>query len=106
MKESLTYKGMTNVPPDIDCEDGDLTASVNIINEDGAMRPIVPPKVVIKAQAIDQYTQGAKCVLIHKPNSHVTNYLFFLKITESNVEHGYLWYMDETDGVLLSLIHI
>ena len=100
MKESLTYKGMTNVPPDIDCEDGELTASVNIINEDGAMRPIVPPKVVIKAQEIDQYTQGAKCVLIHKPNSHVTNYLFFLKITESNVEHGYLWYMNETDGVL------
>lgn len=100
MKESLTYKGMTNVPPDIDCEDGELTASVNIINEDGAMRPIVPPKVVIKAQEIDQYAQGAKCVLIHKPNSHVTNYLFFLKITESNVEHGYLWYMNETDRVL------
>lgn len=46
MTQDIHYKGYTAVPSDHDCEDGTLAASVDMIYEDGALRPLLPQKQV------------------------------------------------------------
>lgn len=43
MQKDIRYNGITQSLSDLDCPDGDLSLSHNIINENGAMRPIVFP---------------------------------------------------------------
>lgn len=47
MKQEIRYKGYSAVPSDYDCLDGELALAVNIIQEDGALRPILPATEVM-----------------------------------------------------------
>lgn len=47
MIDEIKYKGLTATPSDYDCLDGELAASVNIINEDNALQPIAQPKALL-----------------------------------------------------------
>lgn len=42
MIKDIRYNGFTAQPSDYECPDGDLEASVNLINEDGMIKPIMP----------------------------------------------------------------
>lgn len=44
----ITFTGLAGVPSDYNAADGQLAASVNLINEDGALRPIAPPTTVMQ----------------------------------------------------------
>lgn len=46
MIKEVRYNGYTSVPSDYDCQDGDSAVSMNLIPEDGALKPILPPKVL------------------------------------------------------------
>ena len=46
MIKEVRYNGYTSVPSDYDCQDGDSAVSINLIQEDGALKPILPPKVL------------------------------------------------------------
>lgn len=43
-QENIQYTGITQATPDLNCPDGDLSISHNIINHNGAMRPIILPE--------------------------------------------------------------
>lgn len=46
MNTEIKFNGFSAIPSDYEAPDGDLAASINLINEDGALHPILPPEVV------------------------------------------------------------
>lgn len=60
MNKEIPFTGFTSVPSDYECQDGTLAQSHNLINENGALRSILPPKAIF---ALDQET---KVVFIHE----------------------------------------
>lgn len=44
----ITFSGLANVPSDYNATDGLLAAAINLINEDGALRPIAPTTTVMQ----------------------------------------------------------
>lgn len=51
MLKEIRYTGYTAVPSDYDCTDGQLAQCLNLINEDGSLRPLFPPKRVLTLPA-------------------------------------------------------
>lgn len=47
MNTSIPYSGFSAVPSDYDVNDGELSLSLNLIHEDGAVRPVSPPVDVL-----------------------------------------------------------
>lgn len=68
MVEEVLYTGYTTAPSDYNCSDGALAASINLIPEDGALRPILPPYVEFTLQ------ENQNAYYIHKVNTQ-TNYI-------------------------------
>lgn len=50
MIKEIKYSEITTVPPDNTCSDGDASLLVNLIPEDGALKPVMPPKLVMALQ--------------------------------------------------------
>lgn len=44
MNNDITYNGYTAQPSDYECQDGELALALNLIPEDGAIKPLLPPK--------------------------------------------------------------
>lgn len=51
MIKEISFKGITAVPSDYDCEDGTLDQAVNLVPENGALRPVLPPKTLFRIPA-------------------------------------------------------
>lgn len=47
MQKEIKYTGYTAMPSDYDCQDGELAHSFNLINEDGAIKPMCGPATVL-----------------------------------------------------------
>lgn len=47
-RQEVILKGLTNSPSDYDCQDGELATCLNLINEDGALKPISQPEIAEK----------------------------------------------------------
>ena len=62
MNKDITYNGYTAAPSDYECNEGDLALSLNIINEEGHLKPVMMPKKLMKLRN--------ECTLryIHKVN--------------------------------------
>ena len=50
MIKEIKYSEITTVPPDNTCSDGDAALLLNLIPEDGALKPVMPPKEVMALQ--------------------------------------------------------
>lgn len=61
MIKEIKYSGYTAQPSDYECQDGDLATSINLINEDGNITPILQPKVVMELPENGKH----KIVFIH-----------------------------------------
>lgn len=85
MIKEIKYGGYSVNPPDYECSDGDLTMSLNAINEDGAIRGLKPP-------AIMQNIGNRRLVLIHSVPGH-TNYI----LAEDCDDGTCLSYIDSTE---------
>lgn len=83
MVKETKYNGYTAVPSDYACPDGDLATAVNIIPEDGALQPVLPPKVLFTLSS----TQ--KVLYIHTTSAY-THYIVY---DSSNRK---LYWMDST----------
>lgn len=68
MIKETKYNGFSAVPADYECPDGDLSLSLGVIPEDGALKPILAPAVKFKLD------EGETVVYVHKGNSYV-NYI-------------------------------
>ena len=76
MNQEVKYTGFSAVPSDYECQDGTLAASINLIPEDGVLRPLQKPSQVLKPAA------GETVVYIHK-NTGYTNYILSYLITDN-----------------------
>lgn len=47
MIKEVKYNGYTATPSDYECPDGDLAGVIGFVPEDGAMKPLLPPKPVL-----------------------------------------------------------
>lgn len=63
MIKEIKYTGYSANPSDYDCADGDLAVSLGLINEDGALKPILPPAEVMSLSS------GEVVKYIHKTSS-------------------------------------
>ena len=70
MLKEIKYTGFTTVPSDYDCPDGELAASINIIPEDGGLKPLTTPVDVLTLNA------NQRIVYIHKTNLY-THYIIY-----------------------------
>lgn len=68
MNQEIKYSGFSVAPSDYECADGALAASINLIPEEGALKPILTPHVDFTLD------KGRKVVYIHKGNDY-TNYI-------------------------------
>lgn len=72
MNQEIKYSGFSVAPSDYECADGALAASINLIPEEGALKPILSPST---AFTLDN---GRKVVYIHKGDGYI-NYITFYK---------------------------
>lgn len=63
---NIQYTGLKNQPSDYGCGDGELAESVNLISENGELRPIISPEELFEVQQ--------KLLCVHKIN----NTLFYI----------------------------
>lgn len=46
MIKEVSIQGVTAIPSDYDCADGTLDQAINLVPENGALRPVLPPKTL------------------------------------------------------------
>ncbi len=68
MNQEIKYSGFSVAPSDYECADGALAASINLIPEEGALKPILSPSTKFTLD------KGRKVVYIHKGNGYI-NYI-------------------------------
>ena len=68
--KEVKYNGYSAVPSDYECQDGDLAVSINLIPEDGALKPILPAKL---EKAMGSF---GKVSFVHKTSSF-THYILY-----------------------------
>lgn len=66
MINDISFQSLTAVPSDRNCPDGDLDISLNVINEDGELKPIAAPRPAGTPFALT--SSQARIVTIHKFN--------------------------------------
>lgn len=75
MGKEIKYSGYSASPSDYECQDGELAMSVNLINEDGALRPVQP--------AVDLFSLTDLDVI--KVHEHInTGYKHFIVVYNDN----------------------
>lgn len=82
MIKEIDYNGLSVIPSDYSCKDGELSTLVGMVPENGDLHPIAPPKKVY------QLSEGDRLLYVHK----TTSYTHLIFIDEWN-EH--IWWIDE-----------
>lgn len=92
MIKEIQYAGYSTEPSDYECSDGQLTTSLNLINEDNQLKPIFQPSVqavlpenysVVYIHDTNTFTHY---IIINNSNNNNNNVLYWLdgkKITEA-----------------------
>lgn len=75
MIKDIKYNGYTAQPSDYESPDGDIAASLNLINEDGALHPIPQPSVILSMP-----DENHRAVFIHKVGGTI-HYIIFNSFT-------------------------
>lgn len=73
MNKEIKYNGYTAQPSDYSCPDGDLSLSLGCISDNGAIKPLLPPNVVLTL------ADGEDVLYIHK----TTNFTHYIVYTAS-----------------------
>lgn len=82
MEKDIRFTGYTAVPSDYECSDGELTQAYNLINEDGAYKSLLAPKVVFNLG------ENHSVIYVHK----ATTYTHYIIIDTANKK--LLWTID------------
>lgn len=92
MIKDIKYTGLSANPSDHESSDGDLTTALNLIPEDGQLKPLFQPKEVCTLP------NGCKFVYIHK-TATFTHYIAFDEATHK------LYWIDKEDATGTILIN-
>lgn len=82
MEKDIRFTGYTAVPSDYECSDGELAQAYNLINEDGAYKSLLAPKVVFNLG------ENHSVIYVHK----ATTYTHYIIIDTANKK--LLWTID------------
>ncbi|ERJ80058.1 hypothetical protein J5A56_00585 [Prevotella melaninogenica] len=82
MNKEIKYNGLSTVPPDNTCQDGDSAMLLNLIPEDSALKPMSAPKMVFNLG------ENHSVVYVHK----ATTYTHYIIINTANKK--LLWTID------------
>ena len=90
MNTELSYNGYSVQPSDYECPDGDLAMSLNLINEDNHLHPLLPPSTVLSLQAEERvlfihHTPGQDNYILARPGKNNTTALYWLTKTPSTI---------------------
>lgn len=91
--KEIVYGGYSAVPSDYECSDGELAQSENLLQEDGALRPVTPGSVVASG-----LPEGWSVVFVHE-TSQIRNYIIDLTSDKKDEAHTFAW-VDGKDGAL------
>lgn len=91
MIKEVKYIGLTATPTDYQSDDGELAIAANIVPEDGALRPILPPGHKFTLN------QGETVLWIHNMTAH-THYIIMLTTTNEGVTSQSLQWICEQEG--------
>lgn len=86
MNKDIKYNGYSAVPSDYECQDGELAMSLNLVPEDGALHPLMPPRLALD---MSEYN-GYMVVFIHE----TANYKHYILWNETDRA---LYWIDSTD---------
>ncbi|MBR6630497.1 MAG: hypothetical protein IKK89_00960 [Alistipes sp.] len=50
MIQDIKYNGYSASPSDYECQDGDLAGAIGLVPDNGAMKPILPPSVIMQCE--------------------------------------------------------
>ena len=81
MIKEIKYNGFTSVPSDYECQDGDLAVSINIVPEDGQLKIINQPTVIMTLPSAKQSvlyihdTPQYKHYIIYDESNHIIMWL-------------------------------
>lgn len=70
MQQKISYEGISFRQDDYHCADGELTTVLNLINEDGALRPAAKPEVILRLGG------GDRLLYIHRGTGYA-NYIIY-----------------------------
>lgn len=87
MEKDIRFTGYTAVPSDYECSDGELTQAYNLINEDGAYKSLLAPKVVFNLG------ESHSVIYVHK----ATTYTHYIIIDTANKK--LLWTIDGSNFI-------
>lgn len=82
MNKDIKYSGYTTIPSDYEVPDGQLAASLNLINENGALHPLSQPDTII------QLAERQTLLLLHKVTQQ-DNYIISAPLTGKRI--GLYW---------------
>lgn len=81
MNKDIRYSGYTTEPSDYECSDGQMAASLNLINEEGQLKPLFQPKAKLRLPS------GCSVLFIHK-TTQFTHYIIY------DSEDSYLYWLN------------
>lgn len=84
MIKEIKYNGYSANPSDYECADGDLATTMGLIQEDGAMKPLMPPTVICS------YQSNERIIYIHK----TAVFTHYIKLSD---DYHDLFWIDSTD---------
>lgn len=103
MIKEIKYNGFTSVPSDYECQDGDLAASINIVPEDGQLKIINQPTVIMTLPSTSQRVlfiheaTGYKHYIIYDDSAH--KILWLNSLSGTPVEIGYFYDVTHCNAV-------
>ena len=92
MQTSLNYSGLSVIPSDYEAPDGQLAVSLNLIHEDGKIKPVSRPKRILNIQ------EGESILLFHKPSGQeVPNIIVTKLMTDTSTRVSWITFSPDTD---------
>lgn len=91
MIKEIKYNGYTSIPSDYECQGGDLAASINLVPEDGQLKAIPQPSVIMTLPSDKQMvlfvheTTSYKHYIIYDDETKRLSWLNNLSGTQTNI---------------------
>lgn len=101
MNKEIKYNGFTAVPSDYECQDGDLAVSLNLMQEDGCLKPLSKPETVIVLPSEVLGVAGPfEWVGIHTPPGSGRKHYIFKKVVVSGISDTMLYWNGDSFGYI------
>lgn len=90
MTKEIKYKGYTTVPSDYECEDGTFAAMLNLVPDNGSLKPVQPPTVIL------QLEKGIRVAFVHKTANYTHYIVYDERSSEESSAPNALYWIDSS----------